>query len=86
MNVFAKFDGIPLMILEVIKETKRYRHKVGRSDGRTTCKQYTLPQTQFAGVLLSCRSDASATINRIVASIQGLYYSRNIDTPKPKEN
>ena len=24
MNVFAKFDGIPLMIIEVIKETKRY--------------------------------------------------------------
>ena len=31
MNVFAKFDEIPLMILEVIKETKRYGHTVGRS-------------------------------------------------------
>ena len=27
MNVFAKFDEIPSMMLEVIKETKRYRHK-----------------------------------------------------------
>ena len=27
MNVFAKFDEIPSMILEVIKETKRYGHK-----------------------------------------------------------
>ena len=35
MNVFAKFDEIPSMILEVIKETKRYGHTVGRTDGRT---------------------------------------------------
>ena len=32
MNVFAKFDEIPSMILEVIKETKRYGHTVSRSD------------------------------------------------------
>ena len=39
MNVFAKFDEIPLMILKVIKETKRYRrygHTVGRSDNVKT--------------------------------------------------
>ena len=35
MKVFAKFDEIPSMILEVIKETKHYKHTVGRSDGRT---------------------------------------------------
>ena len=35
MNVFAKFDEIPSMILEVIKETKRYGHTVGRTDGGT---------------------------------------------------
>ena len=52
MNVFAKFDEIPSMILEVIKETKRYGHTVSRTDGRTTCKQYTLPQTQFAGDII----------------------------------
>ena len=34
MNVFAKFDEIPLMILEVIKETKHYEHTVGRTIGR----------------------------------------------------
>ena len=34
MNVFAKFDEIPSMILEVIKETKRYGHTDGRSVGR----------------------------------------------------
>ena len=31
MNVFAKFDQIPSMILEVIKETKRYGQTVGRT-------------------------------------------------------
>ena len=31
MNVFAKFDKIPSMILEVIKETKRYGHTFGRT-------------------------------------------------------
>ena len=36
MNVFAKFDEIPSMILEVIKETKRYGHTVGRSDNVKT--------------------------------------------------
>ena len=31
MKVFAKFDEIPSMILEVIKETKRYGHTFGRT-------------------------------------------------------
>ena len=35
MNVFAKFDEIPSMILQDIKETKRYGNMVGRSFGRT---------------------------------------------------
>ena len=46
MNVFAKFDEIPSMILQDIKETKRYEHTVGRSDN---VKTVYLPQTQFAG-------------------------------------
>ena len=48
MNVFAKFDEIPLMILEVIKETKRNGHADGRSDNvktvypptNTVCRGY----------------------------------------------
>ena len=39
MNVFAKFDEIPSMILEIIKETKRYGrygHTVGQSDNVKT--------------------------------------------------
>ena len=35
MNVFAKFDEIPSMILQDNKETKRYGNTVGRSFGRT---------------------------------------------------
>ena len=35
MNVFAKFDEIPSMILEIIKKTKRYGHTDGWSVGRT---------------------------------------------------
>ena len=35
MKVFAKFDEIPSMILQDIKETKRYGHTVGPSDGRS---------------------------------------------------
>ena len=33
MNVFAKFDEIPSMILQDTKETKRYGHTVGRTVG-----------------------------------------------------
>ena len=35
MNVFAKFDEIPSMILQDIKETKRYGHTDGRSVSRS---------------------------------------------------
>ena len=35
MNVFAKFDESPSMILEVIKYTKRYGHKTLRTRGRS---------------------------------------------------
>ena len=36
MNVFAKFDEIPSMILEVIKETKHYGQTVFRTDNVKT--------------------------------------------------
>ena len=45
MNKYARFDEIPSMTLKDIKESKHY----GRTDGRTTWKQYTHPQTQFGG-------------------------------------
>ena len=39
MNVFAKFDEMPSMILEVIKETKRFGHTVGRSVGQLSIQK-----------------------------------------------
>ena len=36
MNVFAKFDEIPSMILQNIMETKRYGRTVGRTDNVKT--------------------------------------------------
>ena len=54
MNVFAKFDEIPSMILQDIKETKRYGHKnvsdtrsVGRSDNVKTV--YPPTNTVYGG-------------------------------------
>ena len=53
MNVFAKFDEIPLMLLKVIKETKGSGHMDGGSVCRTIGQRENsipgLPQTQFAG-------------------------------------
>ena len=34
MNVFAKFDEISSMILQDIKETKRYRHPIKNHKGK----------------------------------------------------
>ena len=45
MNVFAKFGKIPSMILEVIKETKRYGQTVGQSDGRADNVKIVYPPT-----------------------------------------
>ena len=51
MKVFAKFDEIPSMTLQDIKETKRYGHtfvrSFVRSDGQ---RENSIPsQTQFVG-------------------------------------
>ena len=35
MNMLAKFNEIPSMILQEIKETKRHGHTFGRTDART---------------------------------------------------
>ena len=43
MNVFAKFDGIPSMILQAIKETKRYGHTDGRSFVRSDGRENSIP-------------------------------------------
>ena len=45
MNVFAKFDEIPSTILEVIKETKRFGHTVGRLVGLSDNVKTVYPPT-----------------------------------------
>ena len=45
MHVFAKFDEIPSMILQEIKETKRYGQTVGRSDGHSDNVKTVYPPT-----------------------------------------
>ena len=45
MNVFAKFDEISSMILQDIKETKRYGHTDGRKEGRTDNVKTVYPPT-----------------------------------------
>ena len=53
MNVFAKFDEIPPMILEVIKETKRYGHTFVRSVGRSFVR--TDVKTVYPPTNIVCR-------------------------------
>ena len=45
MNVFAKFDEISSIILEVIKETKRYGHTFIRTVVRTDNVKTVYPPT-----------------------------------------
>ena len=49
INVFAKFHEIPLMILQDVKETKRYGHTFGRSVGRTDVKTVYPPTNTVCG-------------------------------------
>ena len=49
MNVFAKFDEIPSMIRQDIKETKRYGHTVGRTVGRSDVKTVYPPTNIVCG-------------------------------------
>ena len=50
MNMFARFNENPAMILQDIKETKRYGRTDGRTDVRTTWKQYTPYKQSLRGV------------------------------------
>ena len=56
MKVFAKFDEIPSMILEVIKETKRYGHTFGRTFVRSDNVKTVYPPTNTVcggGIIMS---------------------------------
>ena len=64
MKVFAKFDEIPSMTLQDIKETKRYGHTFVRSFVRTDNVKTVYPPTntvcgvykQFAGGIINKKS------------------------------
>ena len=48
MNVFAKFDEIPSMILQVIKETKRYGHSDGQCEKSIPSHKHSLREYKDA--------------------------------------
>ena len=48
--MFARFDGIPTMTLQDIKETKLCEFTDGRTHGPMDMRKVYPPQTQFAGV------------------------------------
>ena len=49
INMFAKFDEIPAITLQDIKETKRYRLTHGCTDGQRESSIVYPPQTKFVG-------------------------------------
>ena len=53
MNMFARFNENPAMILQDIKETKRYRRTDARTHGRTTWKQYTPYKQSLRGGIIN---------------------------------
>ena len=57
MNVFAKFDEIPSMTLQDIKETKRYGHTFVQTDGQ---RESSIPPTNRRGggiIIIKYRND-----------------------------
>ena len=53
MNMFARFDENPAMILQDIKETKCYRWTDAHTDGRMHTRTTVYPpQTKFAGGIM----------------------------------
>ena len=68
MKVFAKFDEIPSMILEVIKETKRYGHTFGRTVGRSFVRSDNVktvypPTNTVCGGIITMQDFTLAAIN-----------------------
>ena len=49
MNMFARFDEIPAMTLQDIRETKSFGRTPGQTNGRTDMKTVYPPETKFAG-------------------------------------
>ena len=71
MKVFAKFDEIPSMILEFIKETKRYGHTFGRTVGRSVVRSDNV-KTVYPPTNTVC--GGYNNISKILVSVDFLYY------------
>ena len=57
MNMFARFNENPAMILQDIKETKRYGRTDARTHGRTDNVKTVYPlQTKLAGGITTTES------------------------------
>ena len=98
MKVFAKFDEIPSMILEVIKETKRYGHTFGRTVGRSDNVKTVYPPTNT--VCGGYKNNSQLTNNMLdqqniiaraylillfangLSNVPGLFGQRVIDRPR----
>ena len=88
MNVFAKFDENPLMILQDIKEPKRYGHTHGRTDNvktvypptNTVCGGYKkfynfgIWLDAFQAGFLTMRLKRSENINMISTTVMTLSF------------
>ena len=59
MNMFAKFDEIPEMTLQDIKETKRYGWTHRHTDGQ---RENSIPTTKFAGGIIKKIHKRSTTL------------------------
>ena len=64
--MFAKFDKIPSMIRQDIKETKPYGRTVGRTDNMKT----VYPPTKFAGGIINAQADMGHCCLHLYGSLQ----------------
>ena len=80
MNVFAKFDEIPSMILEVIKkkqnvtDTRSVRRTDGRTDGRSDNVKTVYPPTNTV-----CRGYKNTTY--VEANVLSMYAKLRLQPP-----
>ena len=69
MNMFARFDENPAMILQDIKETKRYGRTHACTDTRThthtdNVKTVYPPQTKFAGGIINATRKVKGYVHK----------------------
>ena len=79
--MFAKFDEIPSMILQDIKETKRYGHTEGRTEGRTDNVKTVYPPTNtvcrgYNKTNILCSSTAVTMLYNVHAHSPGVKMSQ----------